>query len=90
VRRLWSAWSERIAQLVAPGGDLAGFFYFDAGERGPPFALHGQEELDALLTPSFERIEDTAVTDSIPVFRGKERWQVWRRHSGAPNSSDCG
>ena len=78
-RRLWPDWGRRVAGLVAPGGVLAGFFYFDAGERGPPFPLHAQEELDALLTHGFERIEDAPVGDSIPVFAGKERWQVWRR-----------
>jgi SAM-dependent methyltransferase len=82
-RRLWAVWGARVAELVAPGGDLAGFFYFDfqpgRGERGPPFPLHGEAELDALLAPAFDRIEDAAVGDSIPVFEGKERWQVWKR-----------
>ena len=78
-RRLWPSWGERVAQLVRPGGRLVGFFYFDAGERGPPFPLHGEAELDALLEPSFERLEDAPVADSIPIFVGKERWQVWRR-----------
>lgn len=90
-RRLWSAWGRRMAELVAPGGSLAGFFFFDAGERGPPFPLHSQEELDGLLANAFQREVDAPVPDSIPVFRGKERWQVWRRQSGgAPKSSDCG
>jgi SAM-dependent methyltransferase len=80
-RRLWADWARRVGELVAPGGVLAGFFYFDAGERGPPFALHSQAELDALLCPAFERVEDAAVEDSIPVFEGKERWQVWRRRA---------
>lgn len=83
-RRLWTAWGERMAQVVAPGGWLAGFFFiapFDAGtsERGPPFPLQGQEELDALLGPHFERAEDEPVDDSIAVFAGRERWQAWRR-----------
>jgi len=78
-RRLWPDWGRRVAELVAPGGTLAGFFYFGEGERGPPFPLHAQAELDALLAPAFERIEDAPVGDSIPVFEGKERWQVWRR-----------
>jgi thiopurine S-methyltransferase len=76
---MWSDWAQRVAQLVRPGGALAGFFFFDAGERGPPFPLHSQEELDKLLTAGFERIADQPVADSIPVFAGKERWQVWRR-----------
>lgn len=78
-RRMWSDWGRRMAEVVKPGGLLAGFFYFDAGERGPPFPLHSQAELDALLAPGFERIEDAPVPDSIAVFLGKERWQVWRR-----------
>jgi SAM-dependent methyltransferase len=78
-RRLWSAWGERVAQLLEPRGLLAGFFHFDAGDRGPPFPLHSQAELDALLAGSFDRVEDSAVEDSIPVFAGKERWQVWKR-----------
>jgi SAM-dependent methyltransferase len=78
-RRMWSDWARRVGELARPGGLLAGFFFFDAGERGPPFALHSQDELDALLAPAFERIVDEAVPDSIPVFAGKERWQVWRR-----------
>ncbi len=78
-RRLWAEWGRRMAHVVRPGGELAGFFYFDAGERGPPFALHSQEELDALLAPAFVRVEDAAVNDSIEVFAGKERWQRWSR-----------
>jgi hypothetical protein len=78
-RRLWPSWGDRVAELLRPGGTLAGFFYFDAGERGPPFPLHAQAELDALLEPSFERLEDAPVQDSIPIFAGKERWQAWRR-----------
>ena len=81
-RRLWRDWGKRVAELLRPGGLLAGFFYFDDGDRGPPFALHSQAELDGLLGESFERIEDEPVADSIPVFEGKERWQVWRRKAG--------
>ena len=78
-RRLWPAWGERMAELVRPDGVLAGFFYVDSGDRGPPFPLHDQAELDALLAPAFTRIADAAVPDSIAVFAGKERWQVWKR-----------
>ena len=93
-RRLWPDWGRRVAELVVPGGWVAGYFYFDAGERGPPFPLHSQDELAQLLSGAFTRIEDAAVHDSIPVFQGKERWQVWQRlatpgQSGV-NSKDCG
>jgi hypothetical protein len=78
-RRLWPDWSQRMASLVGPGAFLAGFFFFDEGQRGPPFPLHSQAELDALLGDRFVRVEDFEVRDSIPVFAGKERWQRWQR-----------
>jgi len=78
-RRLWPDWAERMAALVVPGGMLAGYFFIDAAERGPPFPLHSDDELRDLLEPAFERLEDRPVGDSLPVFAGKERWQLWRR-----------
>lgn len=77
-RRLWPEVAARWAELLPPGGLLAGFFYFDDNPKGPPFGT-APAELDALLNPHFERIENSPVTDSMPVFAGKEYWQVWRR-----------
>ena len=68
----------RWAELLPPGGLLAGFFLFDDAPTGPPFGIVAAE-LEALLAPFFARIEDLPVSDSLPVFAGKERWQVWRR-----------
>jgi hypothetical protein len=73
-----AAYAARMAELLAAGGVLAGFFYFGDSPKGPPFAI-SRAELDALLAPSFELIEDEPVTDSIPVFAGRERWMSWRR-----------
>lgn len=78
-RRRWPDWSRRVAELLVPGGLLAGFFFFGDGERGPPYPLASQAELDTLLAGAFERREDLAVEESIPVFAKRERWQVWRR-----------
>jgi SAM-dependent methyltransferase len=80
-RRLWPAYARRVAELLRPGGRLAGFFFFDDNERGPPFGLK-PGELDALLGGHFERMADAAVDDSIAMFAGKERWQVWRSKPG--------
>lgn len=80
-RRLWPGYAPRVAELLRPGGRLAGLFFFHDDERGPPFGLKAGE-LEALLGARFERIADAPVTDSIPVFAGKERWQVWRRKAG--------
>lgn len=70
--------ANRWAELLPPGGMLAGFFFIDETSKGPPFGV-SSAELETLLTPFFERIVDDAVTDSLPVFAGRERWQVWRR-----------
>jgi SAM-dependent methyltransferase len=68
----------RWAELLAPGGLLAGYFFFDDAPKGPPFGI-ARAQLDALLAPHFDCIADQAVPDSIPVFADKERWMVWRR-----------
>ena len=68
----------RWAALLAPGALLAGYFFFDEAPKGPPFGI-ARSELQALLGADFECIADDAVSDSIPVFEGKERWMVWRR-----------
>lgn len=77
-RAHWQRWAARIAEVVRPGGRLAGFFFRSDEKRGPPFGL-GEGELEGLLAPGFRQIEDAAVADSIPVFAGRERWQIWRR-----------
>lgn len=77
-RAQWPAVAARWAALLSPGGLLAGFFYFDDAPGGPPFGASTQA-LGDLLAPCFEQVEDAAVDDSLPVFAGKERWQVWRR-----------
>jgi SAM-dependent methyltransferase len=77
-RRLWPAWATQVAALLPRGGRLFGFFFTDDSERGPPFGLK-PGELEALLKDSFTREAITQPTDSIPVFAGKETWQVWRR-----------
>ncbi|RDU99835.1 methyltransferase domain-containing protein [Trinickia dinghuensis] len=71
-------YAAQMAALLEPGGLLAGFFFFDEAPKGPPFGI-SRDELDALLSPSFELVEDEPVADSIPVFAGRERWMSWRR-----------
>jgi hypothetical protein len=73
-----AAYAARMAELLASGSLLAGFFYFGDSPKGPPFGA-SRAELDALLAPSFELVEDAPVTDSIPIFAGRERWMSWRR-----------
>ena len=84
-RSLWPRYAPRLSQLLRPEGRLAGFFYFDDGERGPPFGLKSGE-LEGLLGGHFERTSDAAVKDSIPIFVEKERWQVWKVRSTSRSS----
>ncbi len=79
-RRMWPDVVARWAQLLPQGALLAGFFYFDDSAKGPPFGATS-DQLDALLQPYFERIEDLPVEDSIAVMADKERWQIWRRRA---------
>lgn len=77
-RKLWADWGQRVAELLPAGGRLAGFFFLCDQPKGPPFGIQ-PEQLAELLSSHFEQIEDSAVGDSIPVFAGRERWQVWQR-----------
>lgn len=71
----------RYAELLAPGGLLAGFFFFGSSPKGPPFGI-ARAELEQLLTPHFALVEESDVVDSLPVFAGQERWMVWERLAG--------
>jgi len=77
-RAMWPQVAARWAQLLAPGGLLAGYFFFDEAPKGPPFGI-SRVQLEELLGADFTCIADEAVSGSIPVFAGKERWMVWQR-----------
>jgi SAM-dependent methyltransferase len=79
-RRLWDDWGRKIAELVRPGGRLAGFFYVNDNERGPPFGI-STERVHELLDEAFEREESEIIPaeQSVPALAGHEVWQVWRR-----------
>jgi SAM-dependent methyltransferase len=76
-RKMWSGYADRCAELLKPNGVIAGFFFFAETPKGPPFGTN-QGELDTLMQPRFDRVDDRPVADSIDVFAGRERWQVWR------------
>lgn len=77
-RAMWPQVTRRWARLLAADALLAGYFFFDDAPKGPPFGI-ARAQLEALLRDDFECIADDAVSDSIPVFAGKERWMIWRR-----------
>jgi len=79
-RPLRPRYAQRVRELLGPRGRIAGFFFFEDGERGPPFGLKSGE-LEQLLADRFEQIDDRPVDDSIPIFAGKERWKIWKVRS---------
>ena len=79
-RRLWSEYPTRMADLIKPGGYLAGYFFIDPGAlRGPPFGID-RAELMELLSPRFSLLEEHLTDDAIGPFAGREYWMVWRRN----------
>nr|WP_278646427.1 methyltransferase domain-containing protein [Pandoraea pnomenusa] len=77
-RHLWPDYAHRMAQLLAPGARLAGYFFLRETPKGPPFGI-APEALDALLGRDFVCETKQLVEDSVPVFAGAEYWMVWRR-----------
>lgn len=77
-RRLRPDYARRMAELLPRGGVLAGHFFITGQAKGPPFGIL-QDELDALLGDCFTLRDDRPVSDSLPVFAGRERWQCWER-----------
>jgi SAM-dependent methyltransferase len=79
-RRLWPDWGRKIPELVRPGGRLAGFFYLNDNQRGPPFGI-SSSRLHELLDGAFVQDEeqDVPAEQSVPALAGHEVWQVWRR-----------
>lgn len=79
-RRLWPQWGRTIPRLVRPGGKLAGFFYLNDNERGPPFGI-STNQLHELLDDAFVQEEEQTIPpeQSVPALAGHEVWQVWKR-----------
>jgi SAM-dependent methyltransferase len=79
-RALWRRWARSMEELVRPGGEVAGFFYIDDNLRGPPFGV-SRDELTELRGTAFVLDQDESIParQSLPVFQGREIWQVWKR-----------
>jgi len=79
-RKLWPRYGPRCADLLAPAGRIAGFYFYADNPKGPPFGT-SPTELHGLLDPLFELAEDRPARESLAVFGDGERWQVWKRRS---------
>lgn len=79
-RKMWPDYAHRVAELLRPEGRLIGFFVYGEQQAGPPFCLKAGE-LAELLGEKFERTANSVAATSVPVFKGKERWEVWTRRN---------
>ena len=78
----WPDYVSRMAELLTPGGRLVGLFLYGQEPEPPPFPLT-EESAAALLGGSFRLLSSTeSVGESVPVYRGMERWQEWERIDG--------
>ena len=74
--RFWKNYVTRVAQLLQPKGMLVGFFLYGEESDPPPYPL-SEATARELFTGRFELIRTEAVPDSLPIFRGMEKWQEW-------------
>lgn len=72
----WPAYAQRMVELLQPGGKLIGFFLYGHEDEPPPFPLTEATALQ-LFGRNFPSVVDEPVLDSLPLFVGRERWQVW-------------
>lgn len=71
---------DRMAELLKRSGLLVGYFFYKKTDPrdGPPYGLAWGEG-DALFAHHFLLLKDDPVSDSLPLFAGRERWQERHR-----------
>lgn len=74
----WQDYANRMAELLVPGGWLVGVFFCGVEPEPPPYPLT-DAEAHSLFGGNFKLICNEPVKDSLPVFAGGERWQVWQK-----------
>ena len=72
----WNEYAARVANLLRPAGVLAGIFFYGEEPDPPPYPLN-VERANELFGKDFRLRESHPVTDSLPLFAGKECWQEW-------------
>jgi SAM-dependent methyltransferase len=70
-------YANRVADLLSTRGRLIGIFlYAEQSAPGPPYPLT-EKQAERLFANQFRLVRSELVTDSLPLFRGMERWQEW-------------
>ena len=76
--RRWSRYAQRVAELLRPGGNLIGIFFYGTEPDPPPYPIN-KTQAKEIFGKYFRLIRDLKVSDSVPMFAGMERWQEWER-----------
>ena len=72
----WPDYVSMMADLLSPGGRLIGVFLYGQAREPPPYPL-GDNQAEQFFGKHFRLVRSDVVTDSLPLFRGMERWQEW-------------
>jgi hypothetical protein len=73
----WPDYANRVADLLSPQGRLIGIFLYGEGPAaGPPYPMT-VKQAEQLFRTRFRLARSEFATDSLPLFRGMERWQEW-------------
>lgn len=77
-KKMWPDYARRMGELLRPGGLLSGLFLYGHEPDPPPQPLE-EGEAEDLFRGRFVLQRDERVSDSPPLFMGRERWQEWIR-----------
>jgi SAM-dependent methyltransferase len=76
--RRWARYAKRVAELLRPGGKLIGIFFYGTEPEPPPYPIN-KTQAAKIFGKHFRLLRDVRVSDSVPMFAGRERWQEWER-----------
>lgn len=79
-RKMWTPYAVQMANMVAAGGVLAGYFYLNETHRGPPFGA-SLDELCQLLSPHFVLKKQVLSSTDVEIFADFEYWLEWQKSS---------
>jgi SAM-dependent methyltransferase len=74
---LWPSYVKRVMELLCPNGKLVGIFLYGEEDAPPPYLLTPENACE-LFQSKFSLVKSLPVSDSLPMFANKERWQEWR------------
>jgi SAM-dependent methyltransferase len=74
----WPDYANRMADLLSPVGRLIGVFWYGQQHEPPPYPLT-DKQAGQIFQRRFRLVRSELMTDSLPLFRGMERWQEWRK-----------